>query len=32
VMQGASQLLQKKLRTVKVTVKSGNRLFLVQAK
>ena len=32
VMQGASQLLQKKLRTVKVTVKSGHRLFLVQAK
>ena len=31
-MQGASQLLQKKLRTVKVTVKSGHRLFLVQAK
>ena len=32
VMQGAGQLLQKKLRTVKVTVKSGHRLFLVQAK
>ena len=32
VMQGASQLLQKKLRTVKVTVKSGHRLFLVQTK
>ena len=32
VIQGASQLLQKKLRTVKVTVKSGHRLFLVQAK
>ena len=32
VMQGASQLLQKKLRTVKVTVKSGHQLFLVQAK
>ena len=32
VMQGASQLLQKKLRTVKVTVKSGHRLFLVQAR
>ena len=32
VMQGASQLLQKKLRTIKVTVKSGHRLFLVQAK
>ena len=31
-MQGASQLLQKKLRTIKVTVKSGHRLFLVQAK
>ena len=32
VMQGAGQLLQKKLRTIKVTVKSGHRLFLVQAK
>ena len=32
VMQGTSQLLQKKLRTIKVTVKSGHRLFLVQAK
>ena len=32
VMQGASQLLQKKLRTIKVTVKSGHRLFLIQAK
>ena len=32
MMQGASQLLQKKLRTIKVTVKSGHRLFLVQAK
>ena len=32
VMQGASQLLQKKLRTIKVTVKSGHRLFLVQTK
>ena len=32
VMQSASQLLQKKLRTIKVTVKSGHRLFLVQAK
>ena len=32
VMQGASQLLQKKLRTIKVTVKSGHQLFLVQAK
>ena len=30
VMQGASQLLQKKLRTVKVTLKGGYRLFLVQ--
>ena len=32
VMQGTSQLLQKKLRTIKVTVKSGHQLFLVQAK
>jgi len=32
VRQGASRLLQKKLRTVKVTVKSGHQLFLVQAK
>lgn len=32
VMQGASQLMQKKLRTVKVTIKSGYRLFLVQTK
>ncbi len=32
VMQGASQLLQKKLRTVKVTLKGGYRLFLVQSK
>ena len=32
VMQGAGQLLQKKLRTIKVTVKSGHRLFLVQTK
>ena len=32
VMQGASQLLQKKLRTIKMTVKSGHRIFLVQAK
>ena len=32
VMQGASQLLQKKLRTVKVTLKSGYRLFLAQSK
>ena len=32
VMQGASQLLQKKLRTVKVTLKGGYRLFLIQSK
>ena len=32
VMQGASQLLQKKLRTVKVTLKGGYRFFLVQTK
>ena len=32
VMQGASQLLQKKLRTVKVTLKGGYRLFLLQSK
>ena len=32
VMQGASQLLQKKLRTVKVTLKGGYRRFLVQTK
>ncbi len=32
VMQGAKQLLQKKLRTVKLTVKGGYRLFLVQTK
>ena len=32
VMQGVSQLLQKKLRTVKVTLKGGYRLFLVQSK
>ena len=32
VMQGASQLLQKKLRTIKVTLKGGYRLFLVQSK
>lgn len=32
VMQGASQLLQKKLRSVKVTLKGGYRLFLVQTK
>lgn len=30
VIQGASQLLQKKLHTVKVTLKGGYRLFLVQ--
>ncbi|WP_373724474.1 conjugative transposon protein TraM [Bacteroides heparinolyticus] len=32
VMQGVSQLLQKKLRTIKVTLKGGYRLFLVQTK
>lgn len=32
VVQGANQLLQKKLRTVKVTLKGGYRLFLVQTK
>ena len=32
VMQGASQLLQKKLRTIKVTLKGGYRLFLVLSK
>lgn len=32
VMQGASQLLQTKLRTIKVTLKGGYRLFLVQTK
>ena len=32
VMQGASQLLQKKLCTIKVTLKGGYRLFLVQSK
>ena len=32
VMQGASQLLQKKLRTVKVILKGGYRMFLVQSK
>lgn len=32
VMQGASQLLQKKLRTVKVTLKGGYHLFLIQSK
>ena len=31
-MQGAGQLLQKKLRTIKVTLKGGYRLFLVQTK
>jgi hypothetical protein len=31
-MQGAGQLLQKKLLTVKVTLKGGYRLFLVQTK
>ncbi len=30
VMQGAGQLLQKKLRALKVTLKGGYRLFLVQ--
>ena len=32
VMQGASQLLQKKLRTLQVTIKGGYRLFLVPTK
>lgn len=32
VMQGASQLLQKKLRTIKVTLKGGYHLLLVQSK
>lgn len=32
VMQGASQLLQKKLRTLQVTLKGGHRLFLVSSK
>ena len=32
VMQGASQLLQKKLRTPQVTLKGGYRLFLVSSK
>ena len=32
VMQGASQLLQKKLRTLQVTIKGGYRLFLVPSK
>ena len=31
VMQGASQLLQKKLRTLQVTLKGGYRLFLVSS-
>ena len=32
VMQGASQLLQKKLHTLQVTLKGGYRLFLVSSK
>ena len=32
VMQGAGQLLQKKLRTLQVTLKGGYRLFLVPSK
>ena len=32
VMQGTSQLLQKKLRTLQVTLKGGYRLFLVSSK
>ena len=32
VMKGASQLLQKKLRTLQVTLKGGYRLFLVSSK
>ena len=32
VMQGASQLLQKKLRAIKVTIKGGHQLYLVQSK
>ena len=32
VMQGASQLLQKKLRAIKVTLKGGYQLYLVQVK
>lgn len=32
VMQGASQLLQQKLRAIKVTIKGGHRLYLVQTK
>jgi len=32
VMQGASQMLQRKLRTVKVTLKGGHQLLLMQAK
>lgn len=31
-MQGASQLLQKKLRTIKVTIKGGYKLFLMPTK
>ena len=32
VIQGASQLLQKKLRTIKVTIKGGYKLFLMPTK
>ena len=32
VMQGASQLLQKKLRTIKVTIKRGYKLYLMPSK
>lgn len=32
VMQGASQLLQKKLREIKVRLKGGHQLYLVQSK
>ena len=32
VMQGASQLLQKKLRTIRVTIKGGYKLFLMPTK
>ena len=32
VMQGASQLLQKKLRTIKVTIKGGYKLYLMPSK
>lgn len=31
-MQGASQLLQKKLREIKVQLKGGHQLYLVQTK